>query len=373
MKRRPLGRSGRDVSAIGLGCMGMSEFYGPTDDEQSLDTLAAALDLGIDFLDTADAYGIGRNEELVGRFLKGRRDRVVLATKFAIVRDAKTGSRRIDNSPAYVRQACDASLKRLGIETIDLYYCHRRDPAVPVEDMVGAMAELVAAGKVRYLGLSEVSPATLRRAHAVHPITALQSEYSLWSREPEKETLATCRELGITFVAYSPLGRAFLTGKIESPESLAPDDFRRSNPRFLQGGFRPQQEAGRQPRRLRQEEGRDLGADRARLDPQQAAPCRADPRHAAAELPDGKRRRRRYRADPCRYRGARRPLPAGGRDGRALCEHGEYRGLARSSLHSLFPPRPPKGERAGVRGSQFHRAVAEKTREPHTSAWHLAV
>ena len=232
MKRRPLGRSGRDISAIGLGCMGMSEFYGPTDDEQSLDTLAAALDLGIDFLDTADAYGIGRNEELVGRFLKGRRDRVVLATKFAIVRDAKTGSRRIDNSPAYVRQACDASLKRLGIETIDLYYSHRRDPAVPVEDMVGAMAELVAAGKVRYLGLSEVSPATLRRAHAVHPITALQSEYSLWSREPEKEILATCRELGITFVAYSPLGRAFLTGKIESPESLAPDDFRRSNPRF---------------------------------------------------------------------------------------------------------------------------------------------
>jgi aryl-alcohol dehydrogenase-like predicted oxidoreductase len=237
MKRRPLGRSGSDVSAIGLGCMGMSEFYGPTDDEQSLDTLAAALDLGVDFLDTADAYGTGRNEELVGRFLKGRRDRVVLATKFAIVRDAKTGSRRIDNSPAYVRQACEASLQRLGIETIDLYYCHRRDPAVPVEDMVGAMAELVAAGKVRYLGLSEVSPATLRRAHAIHPITALQSEYSLWSREPEKEVLATCRELGIAFVAYSPLGRAFLTGKIESPESLAPDDFRRSNPRFLKGAF----------------------------------------------------------------------------------------------------------------------------------------
>ena len=237
MKRRPLGRSGRDISAIGLGCMGMSEFYGPTDDEQSLDTLAAALDLGIDFLDTADAYGIGRNEELVGRFLKGRRDRVVLATKFGIVRDAKTGSRRVDNSPTYVRQACDASLKRLGIETIDLYYSHRRDPAVPVEDMVGAMAELVAAGKVRYLGLSEVSPATLRRAHAVHPITALQSEYSLWSREPEKEILATCRELGITFVAYSPLGRAFLTGKIESPESLAPDDFRRSNPRFAAEAF----------------------------------------------------------------------------------------------------------------------------------------
>jgi aryl-alcohol dehydrogenase-like predicted oxidoreductase len=237
MKRRPLGRSGRDVSAIGLGCMGMSEFYGPTDDAQSLDTLAAALDLGVDFLDTADIYGRGRNEELVGRFLKGKRDRVVLATKFAIVRDPKTDSRRIDNSPAYVRQACDASLKRLGVDTIDLYYCHRRNPDQPVEDMVGAMAELVAAGKVRWLGLSEVSAATLRRANAVHPITALQSEYSLWSRGPEKEVLATCRALGVTFVAYSPLGRAFLTGKIESPDSLAAGDFRRSNPRFTGAAF----------------------------------------------------------------------------------------------------------------------------------------
>jgi aryl-alcohol dehydrogenase-like predicted oxidoreductase len=232
MKRRPLGRSGREVSAIGLGCMGMSEFYGPTDDVQSLDTLAAALDLGIDFLDTADIYGSGSNEELLARFLKGRRDRVTLATKFGIIRDLASGTRRIDNSPAYLRQACDASLRRLGIETIDLYYCHRRNPEIPVEEMVGAMAALVAAGKVRWLGLSEVSPATLRRAHAVHPITAVQSEYSLWTREPEKEMLATCRELGVTFVAYSPLGRAFLAGKLDSPDALAPDDFRRTNPRF---------------------------------------------------------------------------------------------------------------------------------------------
>jgi aryl-alcohol dehydrogenase-like predicted oxidoreductase len=237
MKRRPLGRTGCDVSAIGLGCMGMSEFYGPSDDAQSLDTLAAALDLGVDFLDTADIYGHGRNEELVGRFLKDKRDRIVLATKFAIVRDPKTDARRIDNSPAYIRQACEASLKRLGVDTIDLYYCHRRNPDQPVEDTVGAMAELVTAGKVRWLGLSEVSSATLRRAHVVHPITALQSEYSLWSREPEKEVLATCRALGVTFVAYSPLGRAFLTGKIESPDSLAAGDFRRSNPRFKGSAF----------------------------------------------------------------------------------------------------------------------------------------
>jgi len=237
MKRRNLGRSGRDVSAIGLGCMGMSEFYGPSDDAQSLDTLAAALDLGIDFFDTADTYGHGHNEELIGRFLAGRRDKVFLATKFAIVRKPGSQERRIDNSPAYVRQACEASLKRLGIETIDLYYAHRRDPAVPIEDTVGAMAALVKAGKVRFLGLSEVSPATLRRAHAVHPITAVQSEYSLWSREPEKEVLATCRELDIAFVAYSPLGRAFLTGAIASTEALAPDDFRRANPRFAADAF----------------------------------------------------------------------------------------------------------------------------------------
>jgi aryl-alcohol dehydrogenase-like predicted oxidoreductase len=232
MERRPLGRTGRTVSAIGLGCMGMSEFYGPGDDEQSLATLAHALDLGIDFLDTADMYGSGHNEQLIGRFLKGRRDKVVLATKFAIVREPGAYRRIVDNSPAYIRKACDASLERLGVDHIDLYYCHRRNPDQPIEETVGAMADLVAAGKVRWIGLSEVSPDTLRRAAAVHPITALQSEYSLWTRDPEDEILDLCRELGTTFVAYSPLGRAFLTGTVATPDSLDPTDFRRHNPRF---------------------------------------------------------------------------------------------------------------------------------------------
>lgn len=233
MLRRALGKTGTTISAIGLGCMGMSEFYGPGDDQQSLEALATALEQGIDFFDTADMYGLGHNEELLGRFLRGRRGRVVLATKFGIVRDpAAPTARRIDNSPQYVRQACEASLRRLDIDTIDLYYVHRRDQSVPIEDTVGAMAELVKAGKVRYLGLSEVSAETLRRAHATHPITALQSEYSLWTREPERQMLATCRELGVTFVAYSPLGRAFLTGTVKSDEALAPNDFRRTNPRF---------------------------------------------------------------------------------------------------------------------------------------------
>jgi aryl-alcohol dehydrogenase-like predicted oxidoreductase len=233
MPRRPLGNTGATVSAIGLGCMGMSEFYGPGNDQQSLETLATALDRGIDFLDTADMYGLGHNEELLGRFLRGRRERVVLATKFGIVRNPDAPKeRRIDNSPQYIRQACDASLRRLGIDTIDLYYIHRRDPSVPIEDAVGAMADLVKAGKVRYLGLSEVAPETLRRAHAVHPITAIQSEYSLWTREPEQQMLATCRELRVTFVAYSPLGRAMLTGTVKNGEPFASGDFRRTNPRF---------------------------------------------------------------------------------------------------------------------------------------------
>ncbi|MBK8175072.1 MAG: aldo/keto reductase [Rhodospirillales bacterium] len=237
MQRRTLGQTGQSISAIGLGCMGMSEFYGTRDDAQSLDTLAAALDLGIDFFDTADMYGSGHNEELVGRFLAGRRDRVVLATKFGIVRVPGSNERRIDNSPAYVRAACEASLKRLGVEVIDLYYAHRRDRSVPIEETVGAMAELVAAGKVRFLGLSEVSPATLRRAHAVHPIAAVQSEYSLWTRDPEGGMLDACRDIGATFVAYSPLGRAFLTGAVVSVDALAPDDFRRQNPRFQGEAF----------------------------------------------------------------------------------------------------------------------------------------
>jgi aryl-alcohol dehydrogenase-like predicted oxidoreductase len=232
MQHRPLGRSGLSVSCLGLGCMGMSEFYGPRNDDESLATMQAALDAGINFFDTADMYGHGHNEELVGRFLKGRRDKVILATKFAVVRDQKTGARRIDNSPAYIRAACDASLKRLGIERIDLYYMHRRNPDTPIEEAVGAMAGLAKAGKVKAIGLSEVSAETLRRAHKVHPIAALQTEYSLWSRDPEDGLLQACAELGVAFVAYSPLGRAFLTGTVSKPEDLPEGDFRRFNPRF---------------------------------------------------------------------------------------------------------------------------------------------
>jgi len=238
MEHRRLGRSGPSVSAIGLGCMGMSEFYGARDDAESIATIHRALDLGVTFLDTADIYGPHTNEELVGRALRGRRDEVVLATKFGILRDAETRmARGINGRPEYVRAACDASLGRLGVESIDLYYQHRVDPAVPIEDTVGAMADLVRAGKVRWLGLSEAAPATIRRAHAVHPISALQSEYSLWTRDPEDGALATCRELGIAFVAYSPLGRGFLTGQIRRFEDFADVDYRRLSPRFQGENF----------------------------------------------------------------------------------------------------------------------------------------
>jgi aryl-alcohol dehydrogenase-like predicted oxidoreductase len=223
------------VSALGLGCMGMSEFYGPSDDAESLRTLARALELGVSLFDTADTYGLGHNETLLGRFLDeggaARRRQAVVASKFGIVREAGTYERRIDNSPAYIRSACEASLRRLGVERIDLYYCHRRDPDVPIEEVVGAMAELVAEGKIGAIGLSEVSVETLRRAHAVHPVAAVQSEYSLWSREPEAGMLAACAELGTAFVAYSPLGRAFLTATVDTGK-LADDDFRKRNPRF---------------------------------------------------------------------------------------------------------------------------------------------
>jgi len=237
MKTRRLGGEGLEVSAVGLGCMGMSEFYGPSEDAASIGVLHHAIDLGVTFWDTADMYGTGRNEQLVGRALEGRRDEVVLATKFAIQRGPDGSVVGVSGRPEYVRTACDASLQRLGVDHIDLYYQHRVDPQVPIEDTVGAMAKLVEAGKVRHLGLSEASAATLRRACAVHPITALQSEFSLWSRDIEAEVVPTCRELGISLVAYSPLGRGFLTGAIRSIDDLAEDDWRRANPRFQGDNF----------------------------------------------------------------------------------------------------------------------------------------
>jgi aryl-alcohol dehydrogenase-like predicted oxidoreductase len=237
MERRRLGRQGLEVSALGLGCMGMSDFYGATDDAESVATIHRALDLGVDFLDTADMYGPFKNEELLARALKGRRAQVVLATKFGNRRSPDGAFLGISGHPAYVREACDASLRRLGVDHVDLYYQHRVDPTVPIEDTVGAMAALVKAGKVRFLGLSEAGPATIRRAHAVHPISALQTEYSLWTRDPEEGILPTTQELGIGFVAYSPLGRGFLTGRFRSPADVPEGDWRRNNPRFQGENF----------------------------------------------------------------------------------------------------------------------------------------
>ena len=237
MQQRRLGSQGLVVSALGLGCMGMSEFYAGRDDAESLATIDRALELGITLLDTADAYGPHTNERLVGQAIKGRRDRVVLATKFGNVRGSDGSWAGINGRPEYVRAACDASLARLGVDRIDLYYQHRVDTTIPIEDTVGAMADVVHAGKVRYLGLSEAAPQTIRKAHATHPISALQTEYSLWTRDPEDEVLATCRALGIGFVAYSPLGRGFLSGRFRKPEDLSADDYRRNNPRFQGENF----------------------------------------------------------------------------------------------------------------------------------------
>ncbi len=255
MERRRLGSQGLETSALGLGCMGMSEFYGETEEDRGIEVIHRALDLGVDLLDTADMYGPFTNEELVGRAIADRREEVVLATKFGNERRSDGTFVGVNGRPEYVRSACDASLARLGVEHIDLYYQHRVDPDVPIEETVGAMAGLVEAGKARYLGLSEAAPATIRRAHAEHPISALQTEYSLWTRFVEAEVLATVRELGIGFVAYSPLGRGFLSGRIRSPEDLAEDDWRRKNPRFQGDNYRRNLELVDRVRELADEKG----------------------------------------------------------------------------------------------------------------------
>src|SRR6478672_6112398 len=255
VSKRRLGRNGPEVSAIGLGCMGMSEFYGAGSEQESIATIHHAIDRGVTFLDTADMYGVGKNEELVGRAIRDRRDKVFLATKFGNVRGPAGEFLGVKGDPDYVRSACEASLRRLGVEVIDLYYQHRVDPNVPIEDTVGAMARLKEEGKIRFLGLSEAAPATIRRAHATHLITALQTEYSLWSRDAESEILPTVRELGIGYVAYSPLGRGFLTGEITSPDDFPDNDFRKFHPRFQGENFQKNLDLVAEVGKMAQEKG----------------------------------------------------------------------------------------------------------------------
>ena len=290
MEQRLLGHGALRVSAIGLGCMSMSGTYGKSDDAGSIAVIHRALDLGIDFLDSSDMYGWGHNEELLRRALAGRRDGAVLATKFGQVRSPDGAGNLVDGSAAYVRSACEASLKRLGIDTIDLYYQHRVDPKVSIEETVGAMARLREEGKIRALGLCETAPATLRRAHAVHPIAALQMEYSLLYRQPAEDALAVCRELGIAFVAYSPLGRSLLAGGVERPDDIPADDRRRQHPRFQGPESRAQRAAGAPPGRDRAGQGRDARPARARVAPGPRPGHHAHPRHEAGRPPRGERR-----------------------------------------------------------------------------------
>lgn len=291
MLSRRLGRNGPQVSALGLGCMGMSDFYGPSDEAESRATISEALDCGVTFLDTADMYGPHTNEELVGRAIAGRRHEVFLATKFGVVRGADARARRVDSTPAYAKRACEASLKRLGVDHLDLFYLHRRDPGVPIEDTVGAMAELVHEGKVRFLGLSEVSAETLRRACAQAPIAALQSEYSLWTRGLEKEILPAARELGVALVAYCPLGRGLLTGEMAGVDGLSDDDVRRDQPRFRGANLTANLAVVESVRALASQVGCTCGATGTRLAPRAGGVRGSHPRHAKERSLAGEHRR----------------------------------------------------------------------------------